>query len=124
MRAAVRPDLVLAPRVDDAHQDHRLIGRLAPTVWRDALVLHYEIPKWDGDLGATEPLRGAHRGQARRKVDLLERALPQPARPRLVGRRAVPRVHARARRWSAGSRYAEAFYASKVLIDPIAGPTT
>jgi len=24
---------------------------MAPTVWRDALVLHYEIPKWDGDLG-------------------------------------------------------------------------
>ena len=46
------PDLVFAPRVDDAHQDHRLVGTLASTVWRDALVLHYEIPKWDGDLGA------------------------------------------------------------------------
>ena len=44
-------DMVLAPRMDDAHQDHRLLGRMAPTVWRDALVLHYEIPKWDGDLG-------------------------------------------------------------------------
>ncbi|PFG32348.1 PIG-L deacetylase family protein [Sanguibacter antarcticus] len=43
-------DLVLAPRTDDAHQDHRLLGTLASTVWRDALVLHYEIPKWDGDL--------------------------------------------------------------------------
>ena len=41
----------LAPRMDDAHQDHRLLGTMAPTVWRDALVLHYEIPKWDGDLG-------------------------------------------------------------------------
>ena len=44
-------DVVLAPRMDDAHQDHRLLGTMAPTVWRDALVLHYEIPKWDGDLG-------------------------------------------------------------------------
>ena len=44
--AAVVPDadLVLAPRMDDAHQDHRLLGTMAPTVWRDALVLHYEIP--------------------------------------------------------------------------------
>ena len=37
-------DLVLCPRADDAHQD-RLLGRLVPTVWRDALVLHYEIPR-------------------------------------------------------------------------------
>ena len=44
-------DVVLAPRMDDAHQDHRLLGTMSPTVWRDALVLHYEIPKWDGDLG-------------------------------------------------------------------------
>jgi LmbE family N-acetylglucosaminyl deacetylase len=44
-------DVVLAPRMDDAHQDHRLLGTMAPAVWRDALVLHDEIPKWDGDLG-------------------------------------------------------------------------
>lgn len=45
------PDLVFAPRPDDAHQDHRLLGTLAPTVWRNSTILHYEIPKWDGDLG-------------------------------------------------------------------------
>ena len=44
-------DLVLAPRTDDAHQDHRLMAQLVSTVWRGTLVLHYEIPKWDGDLG-------------------------------------------------------------------------
>src|SRR5262245_65544555 len=64
-------DLVFAPRPDDAHQDHRLIAELAPTVWRDGLVLNYEIPKWDGDLG-----RGTHYvplepAIARRKVALL-----------------------------------------------------
>jgi LmbE family N-acetylglucosaminyl deacetylase len=45
------PDIVFAPRVDDAHQDHRLLGRLVSTTWRDSLILHYEIPKWDGDFG-------------------------------------------------------------------------
>lgn len=44
------PDLVLAPRADDAHQDHRVVGRLASTVWRDSAIWHYEVPKWDGDL--------------------------------------------------------------------------
>lgn len=44
-------DLVLAPSRHDAHQDHRLLAELAPTVWRDHLVLGYELPKYDGDLG-------------------------------------------------------------------------
>jgi LmbE family N-acetylglucosaminyl deacetylase len=48
-------DIVLAPSPADAHQDHRLLGELVRTAFRDQLVLHYEIPKWDGDLGATRP---------------------------------------------------------------------
>ena len=45
---------MLAPGIDDAHQDHRLLGELVSTVWRDVLILRYEIPKWDGDLGLAE----------------------------------------------------------------------
>jgi LmbE family N-acetylglucosaminyl deacetylase len=48
-------DVVLAPSPADAHQDHRLLGELVRTAFRDQLVLHYEIPKWDGDLGAGRP---------------------------------------------------------------------
>ena len=69
-----------APRPDDAHQDHRLVGSLATTVWRDALILHYEIPKWDGDLAAPTPLRGrSTEEQARRKVALLNECYPSQA---------------------------------------------
>ena len=45
-----RPDLILAPRIDDRHQDHRLVGELVWTAFRDATILEYEIPKWEGDL--------------------------------------------------------------------------
>ena len=45
------PDLILSPRRDDAHQDHRLVSELIPQVFRRATILEYEIPKWDGDLG-------------------------------------------------------------------------
>lgn len=72
----VTPDLVLAPRTDDAHQDHRLLGRLAGTVWRDALVLHYEIPKWDGDLTPPTHYVGLSPAEARRKVELLDESFP------------------------------------------------
>jgi LmbE family N-acetylglucosaminyl deacetylase len=48
--AGSTPDLVLAPALGDAHQDHRTLARLAPTAFRDHLVLGYEIPKFDSDL--------------------------------------------------------------------------
>ena len=49
--ARFAPDVVLAPRRDDAHQDHAFLGRLVGQVHRRQLVLHYEIAKVDGDLG-------------------------------------------------------------------------
>ena len=58
------PDLIIAPSPDDAHQDHRTIGEIVPTVFRDQLYLAYEIPKWDGDLSRPSmyvPLSDEHR---------------------------------------------------------------
>lgn len=46
-------DVVLTHQRHDAHQDHRLLGESAPTAFRDHLVLQFEIPKWDGDLGTS-----------------------------------------------------------------------
>lgn len=46
-------DLVLTHHRFDAHQDHRMLGEFVPTAFRDHLVWHFEIPKWDGDLGAS-----------------------------------------------------------------------
>lgn len=45
------PDLVIGPRVDDLHQDHRVVAELVRQTYRDQLVLEYEIPKFEGDLG-------------------------------------------------------------------------
>ena len=50
MRTHGDPDLILAPSPHDAHQDHRTLAELVPTVFRDHLALGYEILKWDGDL--------------------------------------------------------------------------
>jgi LmbE family N-acetylglucosaminyl deacetylase len=47
----VSPDLVLTHNRDDSHQDHRLVGELTWNTFRDHLILEYEIPKYDGDLG-------------------------------------------------------------------------
>lgn len=110
------PDLILAPRVDDSHQDHRLIGQLVPTVWRDALVLHYEIPKWDGDLASTTHYVALSDRQARRKVELLNDCFPSQTDrdwwddELFFGLMRIRGVECRA-------PYAEGFFASKVPVD-------
>ncbi|MDO1477438.1 PIG-L deacetylase family protein [Rhodococcus ruber] len=48
-RHTCEPDVVFAPQRGDAHQDHRLLAELVPTVFRDHLVLGYEILKWEAD---------------------------------------------------------------------------
>jgi LmbE family N-acetylglucosaminyl deacetylase len=47
----VDPDLIFTHYRDDRHQDHRTISDLTWNTWRRHLILEYEIPKYDGDLG-------------------------------------------------------------------------
>ena len=51
LKQPVSPDLILCPWREDAHQDHRLISELTWNTFRNHLILEYEIPKYDGDLG-------------------------------------------------------------------------
>ncbi len=54
LRAAVAgmdPDVIFTHRRDDLHQDHSHIAELTGQLFRDHVVLGYEIPKYDGDLG-------------------------------------------------------------------------
>lgn len=111
-----RPQLIFAPRVDDAHQDHRLVGSLVRTVWRDALVLHYEIPKWDGDTGTPSHYVALTEDEARLKVKLLGSHYPSQVAhdwwddDLFLGLMRVRGMEAR-------SPFAEGFFASKVLLD-------
>jgi LmbE family N-acetylglucosaminyl deacetylase len=47
----VAPDIVFTHTRDDRHQDHRLISDLTWNTFRSHLILEYEVPKYDGDLG-------------------------------------------------------------------------
>jgi len=115
--AAALPDadLVLAPRMDDAHQDHRLLGTMAPTVWRDALVLHYEIPKWDGDLGRSNCYVPISPELGQRKVSLLNEYYPSQ-RDRDWWDDETFLALMRIRGMECRSRYAEAFQAMKAVL--------
>jgi len=51
LKQTISPDLIFTHNSNDAHQDHRLIAELTWNTFRDHLILEYEIPKYDGDLG-------------------------------------------------------------------------
>lgn len=110
------PDLVLVPRRDDSHQDHRLLAELVPTVWRDSLVLHYEIPKWDGDLGRVSHYVPLSPEVARRKAELLTKVYPSQ-----VGRDwwddETFLALLRLRGVECRARYAEGFVVEKARLD-------
>jgi LmbE family N-acetylglucosaminyl deacetylase len=111
------PDLILCPWVSDAHQDHRTVAQLASNTFRHHLILSYEIPKVDGDLGRPSLYVGLSAEVAQKKVSLLTRGFPSQH-----GRRWFdPEVFMglmRLRGLESGdaATYAEAFYAAKLLL--------
>ena len=111
------PDVIIAPSSGDAHQDHRIIGELVPTVFRDQLYLAYEIPKWDGDMSRPSMYVPLSASAAHRKVELLHKCFPSQ-RNRDWWDDEVFLGIARLRGVECRARYAEAFHCSKSIILP------
>jgi LmbE family N-acetylglucosaminyl deacetylase len=109
------PDLLLAPDPGDAHQDHRLVAQLVTTVWRDALVLSYEVPKWDGDFTTATHYVPLRPEVAHRKVELLHKAYPSQHSRDWWDEELFLGVM-RLRGMECRSRYAEAFTVRKAVL--------
>ena len=109
------PNVIIAPSSDDAHQDHRTIGEIVPTVFRDQLYLAYEIPKWDGDVDRPSVYVPLSASTAQRKVELLHKCFPSQ-RNRDWWDDEVFLGLARLRGMECRARYAEAFRCTKSVI--------
>ncbi|NIH85817.1 PIG-L family deacetylase [Amycolatopsis granulosa] len=115
LRSRTDPDLILAPRTGDAHQDHRGLAELVPTAFRGHLTLGYEIVKWDGDLTtptAYVPLRDELAGK---KVELLQRHYASQRHRPWYDREAFLGL-ARIRGIECQARYAEGFHVQKMRL--------
>ena len=73
------PDVVFTHHLADRHQDHRLIAELTWNTFRNHLVAEYEIPKYEGDLGAPNLFFPLPESIARRKIELILRHFPSQA---------------------------------------------
>lgn len=115
LRGRTDPDLILAPRTDDAHQDHRGLATLVPTAFRDHLVLGYEIVKWDADLGRPTTYQPLSAEIAEKKVSLLQQHYPSQRHRPWYDREAFLGL-ARIRGIECHARYAEAFHVTKLTL--------
>jgi LmbE family N-acetylglucosaminyl deacetylase len=116
------PDLIVAPSREDAHQDHRTIAEIVPTVFRDQLYLAYEIPKWDGDISRPSVYVPLTAETARRKAELLHKSFPSQSH-RDWWDDDVFLGLARLRGMESRAPYAEAFHCAKLLLQPlVTGP--
>jgi LmbE family N-acetylglucosaminyl deacetylase len=76
LKLEVDPQLVLTHTRSDLHQDHRLVCELTWNTWRGHLILEYEIPKYDGDLGIPNLFVPISEELARQKAELVQQSFP------------------------------------------------
>lgn len=113
---SISPDLIFTHNGKDAHQDHRLISELTWNTFRDHLILEYEIPKYDGDLGQPNMYVALSPEAQKRKVRfLMETFLSQRSKPWFTESTFTGLMRLRGIECNAESGYAEAFYSRKVV---------
>lgn len=115
LRGHEEPDLIFAPSPHDAHQDHRTLATLVPTVFRDHLTLGYEILKWDGDLAQPTTYLPLAEPVLREKIAKLHEHYGSQ-RDRSWFDAETFQGLARIRGVQCRARYAEAFHVSKTVL--------
>jgi LmbE family N-acetylglucosaminyl deacetylase len=110
------PEVVFTHYREDRHQDHRVLGELAWNTFRNHLVLEYEIPKYDGDLGAPNVFVPLADEVSLEKVRLVTKHFQTQANKHWFSDDLFLALM-RIRGMECTSRYAEAFYGRKVVIE-------
>ena len=108
-------DLILTHRVDDAHQDHRVVSELTRQRFRDHNLVEYEIPKYDGDLGRPSVYVPLPETVARRKAkSIAKHFTSQASKPWFTEETLL--ALARIRGVECRAEFAEAFYPHKLVL--------
>lgn len=119
VKAAGGPGLIFTHFRGDRHQDHRVISDLTWSTFRSHLVLEYEVPKYDGDLGRPNLYVPLSRTAGRAKVRHLLTAFgTQRAKRWFTADTFESLLRLRGIEAGAPEGYAEAFHAHKALFEP------
>src|ERR1700720_3827330 len=112
---AISPDLIFTHNRHDAHQDHRLLAELTWNTFRDHLILEYEIPKYDGDMGQPNVFVPLSTDTSEKKAAFLKQAFrTQASKQWFSDDTFLALTRLRGVEASSPTGFAEAFYARKI----------
>jgi LmbE family N-acetylglucosaminyl deacetylase len=116
LKGTVQPDVVFTHYRDDRHQDHRVLSDLAWNTFRHHVILEYEIPKYDGDLGNPNLYAELDEALCRRKVELTRKFFQTQGNKHWFSDDTfLALMRLRGVECASSTKYAEAFYARKLL---------
>lgn len=117
LKQKIKPDLVFTHQRHDAHQDHRLLSELAWNTFRNHLILEYEIPKYDGDMGQPCVFVPLELEMCETKVRyLMDLFQTQRSKNWFEESTFMSLMRLRGMECNASSHYAEAFYCRKLML--------
>jgi LmbE family N-acetylglucosaminyl deacetylase len=113
----ISPDLVFTHYRHDLHQDHRLVSELAWNTFRDHLILEYEIPKYDGDMGQPNVYVNLDEALCKRKIQhIMECFTSQRGKHWFTEDTFLALMRLRGIETGGVGRYAEGFYGRKMVL--------
>jgi LmbE family N-acetylglucosaminyl deacetylase len=118
LKQTVEPDLIFTHYREDRHQDHRLVCELTWNTFRQHMILEYEIPKYDGDLGTPNffvPVTRAHGAAKVRHI--LKNFVSQRDKHWFGAETFSGLMRLRGMEACSPSGYAEAFYVRKAILE-------
>ena len=116
LQRSVAPDLIFTHRREDLHQDHRLVAELTWNAFRNQLIFEYEIPKYEGDLGAPNVFTPLPEDTCRRKVEAIIDSFPsQHSKPWFSHDTLWALLRLRGLECNSPTRYAEGLYCRKAV---------
>lgn len=111
------PDVIFTHYRHDLHQDHRVISEFTWNAFRNHLILEYEIPKYDGDIGIPNTFVVLDADICRSKVcNLLRYFVSQRSKQWFTEDLFMSLLRLRGVESNSPTKYAEGFYARKLVL--------
>jgi LmbE family N-acetylglucosaminyl deacetylase len=112
-----QPDLIFTHQRHDLHQDHRITCELTWNTFRNHFILEYEVPKYDGDMGAPNAFVPLESDIVQHKIDhLMTHFVTQTSRRWFTPDLFSGLMRLRGMECQSPTSHAEAFYCRKVVL--------
>ena len=117
LKKDIDPDLIFTHYRHDLHQDHRVVSEITWNTFRNHFILEYEIPKWDGDIGAPSCFVHLDEKTAQQKITYLQQAYnSQQTKAWFTDDLFWSMMRIRGMESNSPSSVAEAFYSRKTVL--------